>query len=68
VLPLAVAGQLLEAVAWGNAQVVEQLGGIKHSQLSQGCPLQRASEPLHSLSPKEPFRFPVAETSDHCRL
>jgi len=64
VLPLAVALQLLEAIARNRAQVVEACRSIQHLQLPLRQPLESLKS-FHALASEQAFRIRGAERLDH---
>jgi hypothetical protein len=57
--------QLLKAVRWRYAQIVEFDGCVEHPELPQPYPLNIRAKALHSLSPKQPLSVAISEAFDH---
>lgn len=65
VLPLSVTPELLESVAGGEPQIVEDHGSIKHPEFPKGDPLHIRPKLLDGFTPEQALSVAVSETLDH---
>ena len=65
VLPCSIAGQFLQAIAWGNSQVFQRIGGIEQRQFTKRGALEFTGEFFDAFAPKETFGVLVRESPYH---
>ena len=67
VLARSVPLELLQAIARGDSQVLELLGGVNETELPQHRPLEVSREVPHGLALEEPLSVPIGKALDHSR-
>jgi hypothetical protein len=62
VLPLSAAGERLQPVPWGNAEVIDARTAIQHPQFPEGCLLNVSRQSPRIFAIEYPFGLTASET------
>jgi hypothetical protein len=65
VLSLSVPGKLFESVSWGNAHIIQRLGGVQQQELPQCHPTQGVIKLRLAFPEEDAFCLLVSKASDH---
>lgn len=65
VLAGAVSSQFLQSIPWRDTKIAESLRCVQHPKLPERHTLDVRSKLPDGLTPKEPFRIPIAKAFDH---
>jgi hypothetical protein len=65
VLPLPATDELLQMISRRDAQVFQQVRGVKNQEFPKGCPLDLGRKVRCPDASEYPFRVPILKTTDH---
>jgi hypothetical protein len=65
ILALSFSHELFESVSWGNAHIIQRLGGVQQQELPQCHPTQGVVELRPAFPEEDAFCLLVSKASDH---